>query len=159
MKFACDAMLGRLARWLRISGHDVFYRADIDRAAFIRVAREQGRLILTRAENFRELAEIPPYYIVTDDDLEDQLIQVYTAFPELSLFDRFLTRCVECNVDLIEIKRDEYRDSVPPKVLLLSGRFCRCPACGKILWPGSHVERMRSCLEKLFPKTKSQKIP
>ncbi|MFH1830600.1 MAG: Mut7-C RNAse domain-containing protein [Pseudomonadota bacterium] len=155
MKFACDAMLGRLARWLRISGHDVFYRADMDRAVFLRVAKEERRVVLTRAENFKELSEIPPYHIITGNDLDDHLSQVYKAFPQLKPFDEFLTRCVECNVLLVEIDKDKFSDSIPPKAQHLSGRFCRCPSCGKLLWPGSHVERIKARLTTLFPKANS----
>ncbi len=151
MKFACDAMFGRLARWLRISGHDVFYRADMDRSSFIRVAREEERIILTRAENFKELSEIPSYHIINGDDLDGQLLQVYGIFPELNPFEHFLTRCVECNEPLVEIDKQDFRDSIPPKAMQLSGRFCRCPSCGKLLWPGSHVKRIEARLEKLFP--------
>lgn len=144
-------MFGRLARWLRISGHDVFYRADLDRSSFIRVAREEERIILTRAENFRELSEVPPYHIISGDDLDGQLMQVYKIFPELHPFDHFLTRCLECNEPLIEIDKQDFRDSIPPKAMQLSGRFSRCPSCGKLLWPGSHVTRIKSRLDRLFP--------
>ena len=149
MKFACDVMLGRLARWLRMSGHDVFYRRDIDRSALLRVAREQGRVVITRANNYRELSDIPPYLIVTGDELDDHLEQVYRAFPDLEPFHDFLGRCVECNEPLVEIDKEQHADEIPPKAMLLAGRFSRCPSCGKILWEGTHVRRMRERLENL----------
>jgi uncharacterized protein with PIN domain len=149
MKFACDVMLGRLARWLRASGHDVFYANSIPRSSLLRVAREEGRTVITRAGNYRELSEIPPCLIVAGDGLDEQLEQVYRAFPKLDPFAQFLTRCMECNAPLEEIEKDDFRDLIPPKALLIEGRFSRCPACGKLLWPGSHVKRMRERLENL----------
>lgn len=148
-KFACDVMLGRLARWLRVSGHDVFYRRDIDRSGLLRVAREEGRVVITRAGNFRELKNVPPYLIIEGDDIDEQLQQVYRAYPGLDPFEGFLSRCVECNVPLEEIDKKEYEQMIPPKARLLEGKFTRCPSCGKILWPGSHVDRMRRRLEKI----------
>ena len=130
-------MLGRLARWLRLSGYDVTYRGGMDRAAF------------TRATEFDELADIPPYRLLAGDDLDDQLRQVYDAFPEMDPYSDFLSRCVDCNVPLEEIAKGDFKDSIPPKAMQLEGRFCRCPSCGKLLWPGSHVERIKSRLEKL----------
>lgn len=151
MKFACDVMLGRLARWLRLFGYDVFYRKDADRSALLRVAREEERIVLTRAGNFRELSEIPPYFIITGDDLDEQLLGLHRAFPSLDPFAGFLTRCAECNVLLEEIDKKDHQDSIPPKAMLIEGRFCRCPACGKFLWPGTHVTSIKERLERLFP--------
>lgn len=152
MKFACDVMLGRLARWLRISGHDVFYQNDIVRSSLLRIAREEGRVVLTRAGNYRGLSEIPPYLIITGEDLDDHLRQVYKKYPPLDPYEKFLTRCVECNTPLEEIDKGDYKDSIPPKALDISGKFCRCPSCGRLLWPGTHVERIRARLDRLFPR-------
>ncbi|MFA4875353.1 MAG: Mut7-C RNAse domain-containing protein [bacterium] len=151
MKFACDVMLGRLARWLRLCGLDVFYKNDVDRSGLLRVAREEGRVVLTRAGNFRELSEIPPYFIISGDDLDGQILQVYNAYPGLDPLAKFLTRCVECNVPLEDVDKNNFRGLIPPKAMLIEGRFCRCPSCGKLLWPGTHVTRIRSRLERLFP--------
>jgi uncharacterized protein with PIN domain len=149
MKFACDSMLGRLARWLRLSGYDVTYRGEADRAAFMRAAREQGRTILTRATWFDELADIPPYRLLAGDDLDGQLRQVYDAFPEMDPYCDFLSRCVDCNEPLEEIAKDDFKDSIPPKAMQLEGRFSRCPSCGKLLWPGTHIERIKHRLNAL----------
>ena len=151
MKFACDVMLGRLARWLRMSGHDVFYSRDIDRSSLLRVAREEGRTVITRAGNYRELSDIPPYLIVSGDGLDEQLMQVYRAWPDLDPFAAFLSRCALCNAPLEEIDKEKYKDRIPTKALLIDGTFRRCPDCDKILWPGTHVTRIEARLRRLFP--------
>ena len=48
MKLLADAMLGRLAKWLRILGYDTAYLADTDDFAVMRLARAEDRLVLTR---------------------------------------------------------------------------------------------------------------
>src|ERR1043166_3557444 len=45
--FACDAMLGGLARWLRAAGYDVSWQADIADCDLVRLARREGRTLLT----------------------------------------------------------------------------------------------------------------
>src|SRR5262245_1147210 len=46
-RFACDAMLGSLARWLRAAGYDACWQEGIDDWDLIRLARDQGRILLS----------------------------------------------------------------------------------------------------------------
>src|SRR5262249_7005230 len=46
--FAVDTMLGRLARWLRILGHDVVYGPHLHGRGLVSCARREGRVIVTR---------------------------------------------------------------------------------------------------------------
>jgi uncharacterized protein with PIN domain len=48
MQLIADAMLGRLARWLRFLGFDVLYFPDISDSELVKIAREQDRRILAR---------------------------------------------------------------------------------------------------------------
>src|SRR5262245_58046319 len=47
-RFFADAMLGRLARWLRMAGYDTRYDPRVSDAELVRSAVEEGRTILTR---------------------------------------------------------------------------------------------------------------
>ena len=51
-RFIADAMLGKLARWLRLLGYDTLYSQESD-SIIAQHARSQERILLTRA---RELA-------------------------------------------------------------------------------------------------------
>ncbi len=51
-------MLGKLARELRLLGMDVAYERNLAGMAAYRVARQQGRILLTRANRLRELAGV-----------------------------------------------------------------------------------------------------
>src|SRR5438874_1667645 len=44
--FACDAMLGGLARWLRAAGYDASWKAGIADWELIRTARYEDRMVL-----------------------------------------------------------------------------------------------------------------
>src|SRR5262245_33574918 len=46
-RFACDAMLGGLARWLRAAGYDASWREGIDDWELIRLARREGCTLLS----------------------------------------------------------------------------------------------------------------
>ena len=47
-KFIADAMLGKLARWMRVLGCDVEYFPSIGDRELVELAARSGRLILTR---------------------------------------------------------------------------------------------------------------
>ena len=47
MRLVADAMLGRLAKWLRVLGYDTLYWRGDD-AGLVRLAVAEGRLVLTR---------------------------------------------------------------------------------------------------------------
>ena len=48
MRFFADAMVGRLAKWLRILGCDVAYAPEISDREIAERGRREGRVILTR---------------------------------------------------------------------------------------------------------------
>jgi uncharacterized protein with PIN domain len=46
-RFACDAMLGGLARWLRAAGYDASWHDGIDDGDLVRLGRTEGRTVLS----------------------------------------------------------------------------------------------------------------
>ncbi|MGC8936370.1 MAG: DUF5615 family PIN-like protein, partial [Candidatus Methanomethylicaceae archaeon] len=48
MRFVADAMLGRLARWLRLLGYDTAYDQTLDDEKLIEIAKRENRILLTR---------------------------------------------------------------------------------------------------------------
>jgi uncharacterized protein with PIN domain len=148
MIFACDVMLGALAKWLRVSGHDVFYSSSIDRSGLFRAAREEGRVILTRTRSFDELTEIPSYRIIVSEDVGEQLKEVYELFPELDPWKGIFSRCVVCNSLLEDVPKSVVEGRLPALVRERMTTFKRCPDCGRLYWQGTHVDRMKSFIEK-----------
>ena len=73
MRFVADAMLGRLAKWLRFLGYDVLYLPDIHDAELIRIAREQDRCLLTRDTRLARRKGIPHCLLVFSNDPPGQL--------------------------------------------------------------------------------------
>ena len=51
IRFLADAMLGKLAKYLRICGFDTAYRTVNDEDP-VQWARKEGRILLTRNRNF-----------------------------------------------------------------------------------------------------------
>jgi hypothetical protein len=139
VRLLADGMLGRLARWLRMLGYDTAYENAATDCELARRARAEGRLLLTRD---RELASRRGLkaLLIRSQELDDQVQQVQEAIgpPPESAF----SRCSICNMVLEEILAQDAAGRVPRYVLQTNTEFHRCPGCGRIYWPGSHVRSM-----------------
>jgi hypothetical protein len=150
--FAVDAMLGRLAKALRILGYDAHYDSRIDDSDLKLLALREGRIVLTRD---REIAEttLPLHVLLIESDRpEEQLRQVVR---ELSLETEgaLFTRCLVCNVPVEDVPRSEVEGRVPRYVLSTQERFARCPRCGRIYWAATHVEAARRWLDRALGRS------
>jgi uncharacterized protein with PIN domain len=137
--FAVDKMLGRLARWLHILGHDVAYGPHLSGRTLAERARREHRLLLTRDTRLLRDPHLPPHLFITSDHFREQLQQV-AAVARLGA--GFLRRCLDCNCSLVEVGRDVVKASVPPYVLATQDRFERCPRCARVYWQATHRRHM-----------------
>lgn len=145
--FAADRMLGRLARWLRVLGHDVAYGPHLRGRTLLQRARADRRWVLTRDTRLRRETPLPPLVFLTSDQLGEQLRQVAEAVP-LDGRD-FLRRCLACNRLVEPVARDAVRARVPSYVWETQAAFHACPGCGRLYWAGTHRGRIRQELRDL----------
>ena len=145
MKFIVDGMLGRLAKWLRILGYDTAYFPHMDDDQLVRLARAEGRLLLTRDRGLARRRGLQ-CLLIESDHLEEQLGQVLA---ELALTGEHpFSRCPVCNTPLQKVKKPELEERVPPHIFRTHKDFSLCPNCDKIYWPGTHWARMQEKLAK-----------
>jgi len=149
MNFVADRMLGKLAKQLRMLGYDTIYYRGEDAYRLIRLAREEGRVIVTR--NTKLLPRTPEDRIVriTEDSPSFQMRElIQKGYISLSE-DVLLSRCLLCNVPLDDIPREEAEGKVPDFIFYQQKEFYRCPQCLRIYWQGSHHENMLRRIEQL----------
>jgi uncharacterized protein with PIN domain len=151
-RFAVDAMLGRLARWLRMLGYDASYDAALADPVLVQRANAQGRVLLTRDRLL--LRELKPQGAV--EIRHDQPLQQLAAVVEaLSLRPphpaTHFTRCLLCNTPLEAVPGGDALHLLPAGVLDVPGPVRRCPTCARVYWEGSHVRRMRDAVEQVLP--------
>jgi len=143
-------MLGKLARWLRLTGTDVLYDASWDDHQLLAIARRGGRILLTRDVPLASGSGEPRRLLVESGDFREQLVQVITAF-RIDPWKGLFSRCMDCNVPLRPALREEARHKVPPYVFSTQDVFKWCPRCDKFLWQGTHSQDIRLQLSELFP--------
>ena len=140
-------MLGRLARWLRILGYDAAYGSHLHGAALARLARREGRMILTRDRQLLRDPNLPPHLFVEHDGFRDQLRQVAAQLglrPSGSF-----GRCIECNRVVERIAREAARDRVPRYVASTQSEFWECGGCGRVYWPATQRAHIVAELQAL----------
>jgi len=140
MKFIADVMLGRLAKQLRLLGFDVFYDPVCVDNEILRLALDQGRVILTRDTGLASRPLAQDHILIESDLVDEQLRQVLKVFPPPNIGP--LTRCSLCNEPLSALDRRDARDLVPDHVYATAIGFWRCARCEKVYWKGSHVRNM-----------------
>ncbi len=162
MQFLVDAMLGNLARWLRLFGHDTLYANDLiapgeeglSDTSLGKVAQEQGRILITRDKEFAKRIS-GSVFVPGTDNVEN--LKIVQQFLKIKLaFNQDLARCTNCNGSLTMIvDKQSVKNLVPAKTFARFDEFWRCsnPKCGKIFWQGSHFEDIRN-LEKQLKNSK-----
>lgn len=147
-RFVADAMLGRLATWLRILGYDAEYTRDED-TALIERARATGRIVLTRDTGLVRRRDLPPHLLVRGDHVSEQLRQVVQAY-HLTPAGPSARRCPRCNAVVEPRTKAEVFGRVPEFVWSSQDAFWGCPACGRLYWAGSHWRHMDNTIRALL---------
>jgi len=150
MKFIADAMLGRLAKWMRVIGCDVAYYRKIDDAELVDLAIKDGRLILTRDNLLIKRRKAKGnFLLVGGNSYKEQLKQVAQHF-SIDPYKYLLTRCIECNISLTETDKEKVKEFIPEYVYKNESSFRRCPGCKKIYWPATHKNEIIKTLMEIF---------
>jgi hypothetical protein len=135
--FACDPSLGGLARWLRAAG----YEADVMPTEQALVAARAQAVALTtdtdvlaRKEALsRAVLWIPPGLAPPR--------QMGLVLRDLGLVAR-APRCMACGGPLEAVRKDAVAERIPPRTALWKDEYSLCSRCGRLLWQGTHWERV-----------------
>ncbi len=150
IRFACDAMCGGLARWLRAIGYDATWSADIDDGDLVEHASQEGRILLSSDTGVFERRPITHGQVralLMPRGLR-RMEQLEYVVQQLNLSVR-PPRCMTCGGRLIPYARQDVAAEVPARSLIWATRFYRCEQCAKVFWEGSHWRRISKVRERL----------
>ncbi|MGA2265856.1 MAG: Mut7-C RNAse domain-containing protein [Phycisphaerae bacterium] len=150
--FLCDAMLGGLARWLRACGYDAEFQYGIDDRELLRRAAAGGRTVLSSdgpmfERNVIRRGDVKALYVPPQ---LSKLEQLRFVFRRLELTRR-AARCMACGGALQEVPKHTVTGEAPPLAYRHCQQFWRCLRCGKLLWHGTHWQRVARVLAELEP--------
>jgi uncharacterized protein with PIN domain len=147
--FLCDASLGGLARWLRAAGQ----RAELARCSGDRLvaeARRRRALLLSTDARLWERRSIrtgavPALWVPSG---MPHWRQLGVVLRDLGL-EPAAPRCMECGGALRAVAKPEVADRIPPRTARWKDEYFVCSVCDRLLWRGTHWERIASRLSGL----------
>ncbi len=150
--FLVDAMLGKLAKKLRLLGYDSFYSSNMEDDKIIQLAKNENRILITKDVPLTQKAkkqQIGTIQITSDDEIE-QFLQIN----EKTSLGKFTvgggsSRCPVCNGELQHIEKNGVSEKVPTGVFENMKDFWKCTKCEKIYWEGTHIKNLQQFTMKL----------
>jgi len=156
MLFLVDAMLGNIAKKLRILGFDSEYVSDIDDSKLIEKAQNENRTIISRDRNLIDRAkknEISSVYITTEDEIEQFLEILESTHLQFDEISGDSARCTKCNSPTSQINKLEIENKIPQGVLEYHDKFWKCDRCDQIYWEGTHIKNLQEFVHKIKLKS------
>jgi uncharacterized protein with PIN domain len=152
-RFVADVHLGTLARWLRLLGFDTLYDRTAQDPDLVRCSVAERRILLTRDVGLLKHGVLTHAHYVRATAPDRQLEEVVRAL-DLARKARPFTRCLRCNGRLARVTLREVAAEIPQDIRRRFRRFVRCAECGRVYWPGSHYQRLRSRIAGLVSAPK-----
>ena len=150
--FVVDAMLGNLAKKLRILGYDSKYFSSIEDDKIILIAKNEKRIILTKDEQLTKIAEKQNvnFVLIRGNDESEQIVQINAKFKlDKFIVDTNNSRCIACNGKLEPVEKYRIIGKIPEGVLEREKKFWMCDSCKKVYWEGTHFEKLQEFATKL----------
>jgi hypothetical protein len=148
-RFIVDAMLGTLARWLRLMGYDALYERHGDDGELAARAARLCRVLVTRDRGLARRRNAARVVLLRAASLRGQWIELARALKLRPLRALALTRCGDCNRRLRALARRRARALVPPYVYATRRRFRCCPGCARVFWRATHAPGIEARLRDL----------
>ncbi|MGQ9721399.1 MAG: Mut7-C RNAse domain-containing protein [Candidatus Jordarchaeum sp.] len=149
--FACDAMLGRLARWLRLLGYDTFYSSKVKDDELLDICLRKNFILLTRdLEVFKRAVSYSlNVKLLRENSFTEQFAEIVGDFGLDLKITPDGSRCPACNGLIRGVKKEEIRNKVPVNTLNSYDSFWICSNCNQVYWMGRMWRSMIQIVEKI----------
>jgi len=152
MLFLVDAMLGNIAKKLRVLGFDSEYFSDIDDYELLEKAKNENRTIISKDYDLIKRGKklgILSIYISKEDEIEQFKEIIQTGHLEFNELSGNTARCTKCNFTTSEIQKSNLVHEIPQRVLEYYDKFWKCDRCSQIYWEGTHIKNLQEFFYKI----------
>ncbi len=149
-RFLLDAMLGNVARDLRLLGYDAAYVREGPDGAVLRQAQGEARILVTRDAGLAARAVGVRCVLLHEPDPQRQAVELLRTLRLPATATRPFCRCIACNGPLASVPAAEAWAAVPDHVAHSCRHFRRCRGCGRTYWDGTHRSRLAQRVSDLL---------
>ena len=143
-------MLGKLARWLRMLGHNVIYDIKLNDSTLLELAKKESRTLLTRDLELYQRAisrDLDAFYVEGNTE-QDRLAALAKRYNLALTIDMEKSHCPICNTKLEAASKEQLTGELEKNTYTFYDDFWKCPNCGQIYWQGAHWKQITNTLNE-----------
>jgi uncharacterized protein with PIN domain len=148
-KFIVDNNLGKMAKYMRVLGLDIYYDPLLSAGEIIKISNTENRIILTRSKKLLKFKDVIHGMFIRPGTTAQQIRRIIDCLDIKDIVDPF-SRCLGCNSLLQPVPKEEILDRIPPKTKAFCDEYARCRSCDKIYWKGTHCLHMKKVVKQIL---------
>lgn len=150
--FFVDAMLGNIARKLRLLGYDSQYFSDIIDEKLIDSAKKEKRIIISKDKELIKKTQklgMRSIHITKEEEVEEFLEIINSVNLKRIQINGNISRCSKCNSLTELVDKDIIKEKIPQGVLKSNNTFWICKCCNQVYWEGTHIKNLQEFVDKI----------
>ncbi|MFW9808278.1 MAG: Mut7-C RNAse domain-containing protein [Candidatus Thorarchaeota archaeon] len=151
--FSVDAMLGKLALWLRLTGHDTRFDTEMHDDELLQVSIDEGRVLITSDAELYERAKSENLEsLLLRGSVDEGVAQVFVEYNISPEIDPAKARCSKCNGSLITIReadKEQVRGLVFEQTFDYYEEFWLCEKCRSVFFRGGHWKNIELYMKRI----------
>jgi uncharacterized protein with PIN domain len=152
-QFIVDAMLGKLALWLRLTGHDTIYSTELHDAELLDIAEKENRVLLTSDAELHERSQQRGVTaLLLRGNVDERVARVFREFNIPPHIDPSNSRCSKCNGSLEEIdkaEKEKIKEMVHEQTYNHYNTFWHCKDCQSVYFQGGQWENINEYMDRI----------
>jgi len=152
-QFIVDAMLGKLALWLRLTGHDTIYSTEIHDDEILDIAEREKRILLTSDAQLHDRAQQKEINaLLLRGNVDERVARVFSEFNIPPRINPSNSRCSKCNGSLEELEESEkekIKGLVHEQTYNHYNRFWYCNDCQSVYFQGGQWENINEYMDRI----------
>ena len=148
-----DAMLGKLALWLRLTGHDTRFDTEMHDDELLEISIKEDRILITSdAELYERALNQNHDSFLLRGSVDEGVAKVFREYDIPPTIDPAKSRCSKCNGNLITIKeadKERVKGLVFEQTFDYYEEFWLCEDCNSVFFQGGHWKNIELYLKKI----------
>ncbi|MFW9813446.1 MAG: Mut7-C RNAse domain-containing protein [Candidatus Thorarchaeota archaeon] len=151
--FTVDAMLGKLALWLRLTGHDTRFDTEMHDDELLEVSVAEGRVLITSDAELHERAQnLNLESMLLRSSVDEGVAQVFSEYGIPPEVNPAKSRCSKCNGGLVNIKeadKERVQGLVFEQTFNYYEVFWLCENCNSVFFQGGHWKNIELYMRRI----------